>query len=1720
MLSAPHSFRAEQELYRSHRTIVELGAQDGRRVVVKRGAGKASPATRQRAAREARLLKLAQSEYVIACYGQLSQPGEANAPADGEESGSLLLEYLEGTTLAQLPCPLSLERFWSIAIDACRALTAVHDAQIIHKDINPSNLVLTSEGVTKLIDFDIATLCTRESRRFRAPSQIEGTLLFIAPEQTGRTSRPLDLRADLYSLGATFYWLLAGRPPFEEIDPLALLHRHIAEKPKPLTQAPPALDRIVQRLLAKHAEDRYQSARGLERDLVRARDGALTEQSELGVDDVPYRLVLPVRMLGRERESRALCDAFDAMHEDGRCRLALVAGYSGVGKTSLVREVHKPLVARAGYFLQGKFDPFDRNTPYAALSIALEGHVRVLLGETSEQLQGWKQRLSSALGDRAGTLVRGFPMLAPLFAASDGALESQEAVRDPQQMGRLLQRLFGVLASRAHPLVLFFDDLQWADAATLAFIERTAQVGRSILIVGAYRDNEVGVAHPLRELVSRLGTTLAAHVALHPLGEPVVAAFIAETLHRPLDAVGSLASTLYQRTGGNPFFLGQTLLELEHQEILALRDGVWDWNAARVAALPPAEHVADITAQRLAKVPREIGDLLFVAACLGNEVELTQLQPVLALSAGAIEALVERALYDGFVTQLEPGRIAFVHDRVRLAAYEQRDAAARRAQHRRIANVLLQTPEGRGRRLFETVAQLQAAFDVTAKEPELTAALVDLSLLAAQRAHGAGAFEATAGYARACREVLTTLERQASEEYRSATSLYGDAQYSLGSFAQAHRAYDELLSIETDPVRRSAVYRQKAVAKTVEGELDEAYGYFVLLVRELGFDFNTMPTADEAAGMVEWARETLVEFGLAELEGLPRNDESLSGVLIDACLYFGTIAYAFRPESFKAVQSYTLIHCFDWGVPPSAPPMITAWAHCAASVRDYALALEVGRSGCRLAERYSPPAVAERARTLYAILAMHYASTSDEQLMELRACADRCAAHGDLEYAGHARAEHDAILVLSQGASVVVSERIASSRAWATDLHVVAGMHGAARMEAHLAALRGVDMERGTSMPASSPDAHARRFEDEALAAARDRAFRVALAVLLGDYQEGVAQYARFAALRAPLEGSFVLTLVSFFGAVALCMQRARSGALSETHAALLADAHALVRLHAAQNARASGAYASLLDVLADEPQRDLEGFERAVEQAQISGAPVLAALGAAVAAERHRDAGQIRIAHSFAEQASREYAELGIFAAVRALQRRLSDVGLRPVSQLPFEIDGTSTGIDPRSLDLWSALRASQALAAELRVEPLISRLLGLAREAAGAQRAVLISHAVLASQDGTSDRVLSVVAELHSDSKGSAAGVSETLEEINVREPIAKSMRVPVPLIERAMRAGEARVVHDAARDPEWSELAYFRNSRVRSALCVPIGNSRETSGALYLENSLAAGTFDAGRVELLRILASQAAVSLQNAQLLREEAEKDRLHRELETAARIQRALVPIAPQMAGYEIAVHMTPADQVGGDYYDVMRAGGCDWFVVGDVCGHGLPAGLIMVICQSALHAVLHGQPGIDPAQALSQVNRVLKANLERFQETKYVAITLFRHLGDGVIEYAGLHEDLLIYREQSGEVEVEPTSGTWLGIVPDIMPLIPVRRLQLAPGDVLALYTDGVIDSRTSDGGMWGREGLQQLLRECGNLPLPTIKGRIVSELTNYRQTDDVTLLLLRRQLPAATPS
>jgi hypothetical protein len=566
-------FTAQEVLYRSRRVVVELGTWQGRVAVAKRSAG-VEGRHGLRLQQEFRALERVRSPRVV-------RPLALVSSSFGPQ---LVLEHAPGPRLDQLELPVSPERFLPLAESIAEAVAAVHAAGMIHRDIKPKNLIATSPSEVKLLDFDLATASQRQSQSYVAAGQLEGTLAYLAPEQTGRTSRPLDYRADLYSLGCTFYFLLSGRPPFVTDDPLELLHRHLTARPEPLAHVPPMLDAIVRKLLEKSAEDRYQSANGLLYDLARCHAALGSDTGfELGSHDVREQLTFPTRIYGREAATSRLADALrDATA--GKTQVVFVHGYAGIGKTALVNELHRPLLATRGYYARGKLNQLQRDIPFAALSAAFADIIDQVLAEDEATLAALRRRILRAAGNEAQLLIDIIPAAARVLGA-------QPAVRElpPQdneaRVARLLRELVAALCADGRPLVLFIDDLQWADLGTLRFFEAAQELKCSLLLIGAYRDNEVRAGSPLLESIMRVSQSGATRIELLPLSVEVVREIVGDTLLRPPASVADLADLLHQRTNGNPFFLHQLMTSLYDEGVIALESDVWtyDLEAARAA---------------------------------------------------------------------------------------------------------------------------------------------------------------------------------------------------------------------------------------------------------------------------------------------------------------------------------------------------------------------------------------------------------------------------------------------------------------------------------------------------------------------------------------------------------------------------------------------------------------------------------------------------------------------------------------------------------------------------------------------------------------------------------------------------------------------------------------------------------------------------------------------------------------------------------------------------------------------------------------------------------------------------------------------------------------------------------------------------------------------------------------------------------------------------------
>src|SRR5215510_8426464 len=610
----------------------------------------------------------------------------------------LVLKDPDGEPLDRRICPpMEVGQFLRLAVALAIALGRLHERGLVHKDIKPANVLVNfATGQVWLTGFGIASRHLRERQSPDPPEFIAGTLAYMAPEQTGRMNRSIDSRSDLYSLGITFYQMLTGSLPFTASDPLEWVHCHIARKPTPpserLENVPPAVSAIVMKLLAKTPEERYQTAAGVESDLRRClaewETQSRIDEFPLGKKDTPDRLLIPEKLYGREREIDTLLASFHHVVATGTPELVLVSGYAGIGKSSVVNELHKVLVPPRGLFASGKFDQYKRDIPYATLAQAFQSLVRLLLGTSDAELGRWREALREVLGPNGQLMVDLVPALTLIIGEQPPvpALPPQDAQR---RFHLVFRRFLGVFARPEHPLALFLDDLQWLDAATLDLLADllTQTDVRHVLLIGAYRDNDVTAAHPLmRKLEAiRHAGALVQEIVLAPLARDDVGRWIADALYCDQERAASLAHLVHEKTAGNPFFARQFLAALVEEGLLTFDHGAarWVWELTRIHAKGYTDNVVDLMVGKLSRLPVKTQKALQQLACLGNSAESDLLAMVFEDAQEAQHSDLQEALRSGLVFHAE-GAYTFLHDRVQEAAYALIPEAKRADAHLRI----------------------------------------------------------------------------------------------------------------------------------------------------------------------------------------------------------------------------------------------------------------------------------------------------------------------------------------------------------------------------------------------------------------------------------------------------------------------------------------------------------------------------------------------------------------------------------------------------------------------------------------------------------------------------------------------------------------------------------------------------------------------------------------------------------------------------------------------------------------------------------------------------------------------------------------------------------------------------------------------------------------------------------------------------------------------------
>ena len=1470
--------------------------------------------------------------------------------------------------------PLNLEEFLSIAIALSNIIESLYENRVIHKDIKPANILINPESQDiKLIDFSIASLLPKESQILQNPNVLEGTLSYISPEQTGRMNRGIDYRSDFYSLGVTFYELLTGQLPFISDDAMELVHCHLAKNPTPPHELKPEIPRVLSelivKLMAKTAEDRYQSAGGIRHDLqncLQQWQATQTIQSfQLAKWDSCDRFSIPEKLYGREREVQSLLDAFERVANPPKGKpgveMMLVAGFSGIGKTAVVNEVHKPIIRQRGYFIKGKFDQFQRNIPFSAFVQAFRELIQQLLTESSYKIALFQGKLLEVLGQDGQVIIDVIPEV-ELLIGPQPTVSKLSSTAAQNRFNLLFSKFVQVFTSTEHPLVIFLDDLQWADIDSLKFIKLLIQPTKNqskntylastptiqteknfpkaeersggLLLIGAYRDNEVSRGHPLmltlQEIRKETDVTCFANpfdypkqgigqlapkvnqIFLRPLDLNSLNQLITETLTCSPEQGLPLSKLVHQKTQGNPFFATQFINFLYEQKVIyyiwlkpedtefSSPRGYWQCDLAKVKALAVSKNVLEFMVDKLKCLSENTQNILKVAACIGNQFDLETLAIACnrslvetaanlwnALQAGVIlpnsetckffQEFSETTCHNNSLAINTPSELIsykFLHDRVQQAAYLLIAEEEKQSTHLKIAQLLLThtCPEDREERIFAIVNQLNLGQELV-KEPEKQEELAQLNLQAGAKALESTAYEAAKNY---LHTGLKFLKHDCWEsQYDLTLGLYNlavEAAYLNGEFELAQVLIERPIKRAKKILDKIYVYEIKIQIYSAQQKMQAALDTGLEVLQILGVSLIETPP---------------MNLSPTALDNLPKMTDPHKQAAMRILMNMESPAYHGNPEMMPLL-AFTMVHLsIEHGnSPTSAYGYVLYGFILCLGMSNFNLGYQFGQLAMRILDKFETRDIRCKVVNVFNCFIRHWKEHTKETIKALKENVQLGLQTGDLEYGSYAAFNYCHNIVLSGEYLEEVD------RQFEEYLPLLESMKQEFQLEATqvwgqlVLNLRGKAVERQQLIgemfdetdlldnPQANPMSlysayHAKNllaylfedYENAIVFGAEAQKYEPAMATLLPVVQNpfyySLSLLAKFVTpdldwslnmeveqdLKPPQNLAVTDELKESLEIVAANQQKLKVWA---NHAPM--NFQHKYDLVAAEKARVLG-----------KTVKAIAYYDRAIQGAKENGYIQEEALANELAAKFYLAWDKEKMGKTYLIDAYYGYSRWGTRAKIKHLEKRYPEyfssilkpdkvrVSLQQSISKLNRLTATYQEESTRSIELLNlatVMKAAQALSGEIKLDKLLDKLMQVLMENAGAQIGVL-----LLPENERWTIAVYCCSEKHCEM---------------TFDSVTNSNRVPLAVINYVSRTGEKLVIHDARNESIFANDPYIIAHDPKSILCLPLQNQGQLVGMVYLENNLITGAFRGDRLEVLKLLSSQAAISIENARL----------------------------------------------------------------------------------------------------------------------------------------------------------------------------------------------------------------------------------------------------------------
>ncbi|MEH2009636.1 AAA family ATPase [Nostoc sp.] len=1504
MLTIP-GYQVSEELYNGSRTLVYRGYRetDSLRVVIK-------------------LLKNPYPSFseLVQFRNQYTIARNLNSPLiiqtysliTYQNGYALVMEDFGGISLKEWGTRKSLRNitdFLQIAIVLCNTLDILYRDRIIHKDIKPGNILINPETKQiKLIDFSIASLLPRETQTLISPNVLEGTLAYISPEQTGRMNRGIDYRTDFYSLGVSFYELLTGELPFQSKDMMELVHCHIAKQPVPLElfKIPKSISDIVMKLMAKNAEERYQSALGLKYDL----ETCLTQLQSTGKiksfpiaqTDVCDRFIIPDKLYGRETEVETLLQAFERVSK-GATEMMLVAGFSGIGKTAVVNEVHKPIVRQRGYFIKGKYDQFQRNIPFSAFVQAFRDLMGQLLTESDTQIQEWKSRLLEAVGENGQVIIEVIPELKIIIGIQPPAPELLGTAAQ-NRFNLLFQKFTQVFTIAEHPLVIFLDDLQWADSASLKLMQLLMTDTEHLFIIGAYRDNEVNPVHPLMLTLSEIEKALFTinTITLAPLSQVQVNYLVTDTLKCSENVALPLSLLVSQKTQGNPFFATQFLKALHQDELIefSFESGCWECDITRVTQEALTDDVVAFMAFQLRRLPPSTQNVLQLAACIGNQFDLGTLAIVSEKSEIETAACLWKALQEGLI--LPTGNIykfyvgqesqavteeisqtvkyKFLHDRVQQAAYSLIPDEQKKTTHHRIGQQLLKNTSDseQEERIFEIVNQINVAIELI-EQPTAREELAKLNLIAGRKAKNSTAYSAAVKYFGVGRNLLAGDRWKI--QYNLTLALYveaTEAAYLNTDIDEMEQLAEVALQQAKTALDTVKVYGVRINAYTSQGQLLEAINTGLTILKQFEIDLPESPDLEDVARLSQQTQALLGSKKPTDLLNLPEmtNPEILA--VMQILNDISVPAYLTKPNLNSLIIITQMNLSMTYGnAPISALGYSSYGLFLCAVAGDIDEGYEFGQLALNLLSKFKEKKIEARVLFVTSTFIFHWKVHVRETLKLLRNAYSSGWESGNfmtLGYAAYAYGFH--AYFMGCELSELEQEMTAYSKAL-SQINQQTQLNYNELYRQSILNLLG--QTASPSLLLGEADK-----EQELLAGYQQTddktglwhffLNKLILCYLFQEFEVAFKYIERAKHYISGGKGMFNIPVFSFYASLTWLTVLPKHPKYEQENilqkvAANQKKMHEWTSFNPTNHLHKFYLVEAERHRVIGEYLEAMKNYELAISLAKENGYIQEEGLSNELAAKFYLDWGKEKVAQAYMQEAYYCYARWGAKAKTDDLTKyypkllqpilQQQKINLNPLETIGFS--GTFSSTQPSStsntnicdvLDFTSVLKASQAISSSLEIDQLITSLTRIILENSGAKKAALILP------QGDTWQVSAITFINH----GSNSHID--IQTILNSEALDTCQDIPTTIINYVKNTQQTVVIDNLQTDIPGVIGEYMYRIKPQSVLCTPIINQGHLIGIIYLENKLTPGVFTSDRLSVVNFLCTQAAISLENAQL----------------------------------------------------------------------------------------------------------------------------------------------------------------------------------------------------------------------------------------------------------------